>query len=162
MIPEFYKKYIEGIGDNELYISLIRQSEISFKFYKNINKNKLLYAYDSGKWTIKEVLGHVCDAEQIFAFRLLSFSRGEKKSLTGFDENEYVESGNFNDIEWDDLLERFDLLRRTTLNLVKSISSEDLKIIGEANGSKMSLDNLIKVIIGHEKHHRRIIAERYF
>ena len=161
MLPEFYKPYVELTKNRSVESVLKDELNNGLKFYNKINKNKWGFSYSLNKWTIKEVLGHVCDAEQVFAFRLLSFLRGEEKELPGFDENLYVNNADFNSLVHMDLINRFEIIRHNSILISQNLSQVQLTSTGVANGSKMSIDNLIRVIAGHELHHRIIIKERY-
>ncbi len=160
-LPDFYKPYVGLYNNKDCKEVLLIEYEKALKFYNNINKKDSLLQYAQNKWTIKELLGHICDAEQIFAFRLLSILRNEKNPLPGFDHNAYVRDANFNKQEWEDLLKRFDLIRRNTLSICDEIKKEDYSKFGNANGKEISIDALILVIAGHEKHHRNVINEKY-
>lgn len=160
-LPEFYKPYVSFFKKEDCKEALIIEYKIAIKFYKNINKKDSLKKYAPDKWSIRELLGHICDSEQIFAFRLLSILRNEKNPLPGFDHNAYVSNADFNTQEWDDLIKRFDLIRRNTIRICDEIKKEDYSKFGNANGNDISIDALVFVIAGHEKHHRNVINEKY-
>ncbi len=160
-VPEFYSGYVALADHKDLLSSYKKETEEALKFYRLISDKKSLHRYEITKWSIKEVLGHICDAEQIFFFRLLSIMRNEKKSLPGFDENEYVKAANFNSVPWEHILNRFEQSRKFFHILIQELSIEDLGKVGNTNGFDISIEALIAIIIGHEKHHRKIIKERY-
>ncbi len=160
-IPEFYKPYLDLVESDNCISQLIIESEEAFKFYEKINNKTSLFKYENDKWSIRELLGHICDAEQIFAFRLLSILRNEKNALPGFDHNDYVDYANFDLQDWEYLKDRFKLVRRNSLILCEEIRKEDLGKVGNANGHDISIEALVYVIAGHEKHHRNIIRNRY-
>lgn len=161
ILPEFYKPYVD-LFDDEDGISILKiETNKAFKFYDNITESISTKKYQSDKWSIRQLLGHIADAEQIFAFRLLSILRNEQNALPGFDHNEYVLNANFENQKWTEIKDRFKMLRYCTLSLCKEIKEEDLSKTGNANGSNISVNALLLVIAGHEKHHRLIIEERY-
>ncbi|QNL22849.1 DinB family protein [Hyphobacterium sp. CCMP332] len=160
-LPEFYNPYVSLFKNEDCREVLNIEYKISLKFYKNINKKDSLFKYSPDKWSIRELLGHICDSEQIFAFRLLSILRNEKNPLPGFDHNAYVSNADFNSQEWEDLIKRYDFLRRNTIHLCNEIKKEDYSKFGNANGNDISIDALVFVIAGHEKHHRNVIKEKY-
>lgn len=119
------------------------------------------YAYAPGKWTIREMMGHIIDTERILVFRLMSFARGEKTPLPGFNEDDYVAAAHFSDRSLESFCEEFKLLRRSNLFLINSLNDQELEIIGNANQKSISVRALVYVIAGHVIHHSRVIKERY-
>lgn len=137
------------------------ESVKALEFYEKINKNDSLFRYQSDKWSIRQLLGHICDSEQIFCFRLLSIARNEQQALPGFDENHYVQNADFDSIDWHRIRKRFELLREHTILMVENLSGEGLNKSGLANEAIFSVEDLIKIIIGHEMHHRKFIEDNY-
>lgn len=119
------------------------------------------YAYAPGKWTVKEMAGHVIDTERILVYRLTAFARGEKAELPGFDENEYVREARFQDRSLQSLAEEFALLRKANLFLFQSLNEAELEQTGIASGRTISVKTILHVIGGHVAHHSRILKERY-
>lgn len=158
----YYVPYITSVSDE---YSLIEELEISvhrlIKFVQNIPMDKFDYRYAEGKWTIKDILLHLIDAERIFAYRALRFARHDKTPLASFDENNYVDVANANNRSIQDLLTELAVVRQATLSLFKSFSEEDLLRTGIASNNPMSVRALGFVIIGHQNHHQRIFEERY-
>lgn len=107
------------------------------------------------------MIGHISDAERIMGYRLLSFVRGEKAELPGYDDNKYVKNASFNSQPLRELLENFKIIRKSTLQLIRSLPSEAIPSRGNANGSAVSVRALIYIIAGQELHHRKLIFERY-
>jgi hypothetical protein len=110
---------------------------------------------------VKEVVGHMCDAERIFAYRALRFSRSDATELPGFDENAYVASSNFKSRSMDDLIEELWAVRASTLSLAKNLPKGALDMRGSANNTPVSVRALLWIIAGHERHHLGILRERY-
>ncbi len=119
------------------------------------------YKYAEGKWTIKEVLGHICDVERILGYRALCIARGEQIELPGFDEDRYVETGLFNKRSLYDLAHEFSIVRESNLAMFKSFDETALNRSGTANKNKMTVRAILFMIAGHEKHHINVIQERY-
>ncbi|MFI5237024.1 MAG: DinB family protein, partial [Ignavibacteriales bacterium] len=119
------------------------------------------FRYADGKWTVKELVGHLLDSERVFAYRALCIARGEKKSLPGFEQNDYVMEGNFNRRELFDLNYEFRLLRESNLLLFRSFTPEMMQRKGFANETTVSVLALIFIIAGHEKHHMNVLREKY-
>ena len=159
---EFYATYINQVSCE---YTLIEELEISvhrfIKFVQNIPLDKFDYRYAEGKWTIKDIIQHLIDAERIFAYRALRFARNDKAELPGFEENDYVDEANAIKRSIQDLLTELAVVRQATLSLFKSFSNEELLRIGIASNNQMSVRALGFTIIGHQNHHQRVFEEKY-
>lgn len=158
----FYATYINQVSDE---FTLTEELEISvhrfIKFVQDIPMDKFDYRYAEGKWTIKDIIQHLIDAERIFAYRALRFARNDKTDLPGFEENEYVDNANANDRTIMSLLTELSAVRHSTLLLFKTFTDEQLLREGTANNNPISVRALGFVIIGHQNHHQRVFKERY-
>ncbi|MBN8588519.1 MAG: DinB family protein [Rhodothermia bacterium] len=119
------------------------------------------FRYAEGKWTLKEVLGHLNDTEQIFAYRALRISRGDQTNLSGFDENLFVANTTFNTQKLTALLARFIHLRRSSLDLLRSLTPDETTRMGTSNGHQTSVRALAYMMAGHVEHHLQVVRERY-
>ncbi|WP_005037502.1 DinB family protein [Holophaga foetida] len=119
------------------------------------------FRYAEGKWSIKEVVGHITDTERIQAYRLLCFARGEKRSLLGFDQDAFVAEGGFSSRSLADLTEEFRLVRQSTLALLRGLPATSLERLGQANEKTIGVAALAYLIPGHAAHHIQILRERY-
>src|SRR5690606_14488952 len=126
-----------------------------------VDDEKGKYSYAPGKWSIKEILGHLIDAERIFSFRALCFARGEAQPLPGFEQDDYVREANFNSRSISSFMEEVYFLRTANLILFKSFSEAELSKVGVANENPISVRAIIYIIAGHEKHHMNILKEKY-
>jgi uncharacterized damage-inducible protein DinB len=158
----YYKAYISQVAEEytlqeELEISLHR----FIKFVQNIRMDKFDYRYEEGKWTIKDIIQHLIDAERIFAYRALCFARNDKTNLPGFEENDYAVEANANVRTIMELLTELSAVRHATLLLFKTFSEQELVRIGTANDNPMSVRAIGFVIIGHQNHHHKVFEERY-
>lgn len=157
----YYAPYIAAL-DN---VNLIEELEISIydliKFTQDIPLGKHDYSYAEGKWTIKDILQHLMDAERIFSYRALRIARNDKMPLPGFEENDYVNEAHANDRNLLQLLTELSTIRQSTLLLFKSFSEEMLKRKGTASDNVVSVRAIGFIIIGHMKHHQKIFKERY-
>ncbi|MCH7962482.1 MAG: DinB family protein [Bacteroidetes bacterium] len=156
-----YGRYISLIGDGDIIEILEEQRKTSEKFLKTFTEEQGNYYYADGKWTVKEVLGHVIDTERIMAYRALAFARGEKQSLPGFEQDEYVAESDFNKRSLDDLINEFITVRESNIILFKSFDEEILYRRGTASESEVTVLALIYIIAGHEKHHMKFLREKY-
>lgn len=157
----FYSGYIKGLGNVDL-IEVMKTSEKDLlNTLSNLTEEQYLYRYAEGKWTIKELLLHIIDAERVLSYRALRFARKDSTDLPGFDEDWYVDHSFANDRPINDLLKEFSEVRAASLSLFKGFSDDMLKYSGTANGNPMSVRALGFIISGHALHHLRIIKERY-
>lgn len=158
---EFYAPYVQTLND----VNLIEELEISvhrlIKFVQNIPMDKFDYRYQSGKWTIKDILQHLIDSERVFAYRALRFARNDQTELPGFEENFYADqaAGYLRSIQ--QLLTELAVVRQSTLYLFKTFTEKELLRSGIASGRSMSVRALGYIIIGHQNHHQQIFEERY-
>ena len=128
---------------------------------KSIANDKLEYRYDKGKWTIKEVIQHLMDAERIFAYRALRIARQDQTPLPGFEQNDYVQPSQANERSLDDLINEFKAIRASTVALFNSFTDKMLLAKGTASNSPVSVRAIGFIIMGHEIHHCQVIKERY-
>jgi hypothetical protein len=157
----FYATYIKAIENVELIEELEICLHDFIKFVQNIPMDKFDFRYAEGKWTIKDIIQHLIDAERVFSYRALRISRNDKTPLPGFEENDYVDNTNANGRSIQDLLTEFSAVRHSSLLLFKSFSDEQLTRIGIASGREFSVRAIGFITIGHQKHHQKVFAERY-
>lgn len=160
-VPQFYKGYVENVKDMDVHEALTYASKITLELIRSIPEEKGTYQYGEGKWTIKELLAHMQDAERIQAYRALRFARNDKTELPGFEENDYAPEANAHARTIKQLADELERVRLTTIDLFNSFTDDMLKREGLANKSKLSVLSLGYIIAGHELHHRRILVERY-
>ena len=158
----YYDKYIALVPDGDLIEMLARNADDTLAAVRAQPPEIATHAYAEGKWTVKEVLGHICDAERIFAYRLLRIARADTTPLAGFDENQYVPAGEFGDRTLESLLEEFVAVRAATIALVAGLPEAGWARSGIGNNSPVSARAIAYIILGHELHHREILMSRYF
>ena len=157
----YFERYIKLVEGDDIIKILYEQNKITRELINSISDHKGNYRYADGKWTIKEVIGHILDAERILAYRALRLARGEKKSLPGYDHDDYVREGNFNSRDLLELSLEFKWLRESNLLLFKSFSEEMLCKRGLADEASVTVLALLYIIAGHEKHHFNMLEEKY-
>ena len=157
----YYQPYVEMVADGDLITILSEQMKETIACLQDLSDTQAEYRYGEGKWSIKEVIGHMVDAERIMAYRLLSIARGENQNLPGFNEEEYVRRANFTKQSIADLLQDFSIVRQSTILLLKGLGEEAWLRRGLANNYEITVRALAVIIAGHELHHRSIIHERY-
>lgn len=155
-----YARYIEQV-DDDFVAAMARAEEVTSHLLSSIPEAKGDYRYAEGKWSVKELLGHVIDSERIFAFRALSIARGESQSLPGYEQDDYVIAGNFGRRTLADLRREYRAVRQASLALYESIDPEHLDLQGVANQAPMTPRAIGFIIVGHELHHRGVLQERY-
>ena len=159
--PENFQRYINQVKEEDLKTAINNQMPAAEVFFRSISDEFSNRKYAEGKWTIKEVLQHIIDAERVFAYRALCFARKDEHTLPSFDENEYAANTNANNRNWQDLIEEFVSVRKSTEYLYNSFTQDALDSIGKASDYTISVSEIGFVIVGHVNHHIRIIQERY-
>ena len=157
----YYQPYITAIGDVAIIDALRDGMAFISSFIDKIPEGKLGYSYAEGKWSIAEILVHLMDAERVFQYRALRFARNDRTELQGFDQDIYVPESAANTRSKKSIVEEYLAIRKSSLALFASFGEEELRRIGKANGTPMSVRALGSVICGHQAHHFRIIEERY-
>lgn len=159
--PDYYEQYIDQVKEDDLMKGLEAQHLHIHDFFDRISEEKSCYAYAPGKWTIKEVLQHIIDAERIFAYRALCFARKETISLPGFDEDSYAIHSHANARSWASLVDELKSVRNATETLLKSFSADMFTQTGNANNRPVTVHAIGFIILGHFLHHCHVISERY-
>lgn len=157
--PVWAEKYISLVDDDVLEVLKKQASE--FPDFINNLVEKADYAYAAGKWTIKELTGHIIDTERILTYRLTCFARAENHALPGFDEDDYVANAHFSDRSLLSLSEEFALLRKANMYLFNSLTEPELNRSGTASERQISVRGLLFVIAGHVIHHTQVVKSRY-
>lgn len=156
----YYGKYIALVGDDALS-AMRMQAAGTPRLLQGVTESKAMFRYGPGKWSVKEVLGHVTDAERVFGHRALRFARADRTPLPGFDENAWVPAGGFDRHTFVDLVAEYQAVRSATLSLFGSFDEAALVRRGPANNAEVSVRALAHIIAGHELHHIGLLKERY-
>ncbi len=160
--PVFYTPYIEILdGASGLLEHLEASLELFEQILYEVKEEKYEYRYQEGKWTIKEIVQHLIDAERVFVYRTLRFSRKDEKPLPGFEENSYVSNYDINQRDFNNLLDEFCLLRRSTILMFQDFDNAILNLQGTVDGNSISVRALGFICSGHVLHHLKVIEERY-
>lgn len=155
----YYSAYIDLVNEPES--QLTTQINKLKSLINKLSDDDLLYKYAADKWSIKNLLVHCVDTERIMAYRLLCISRSEQNNLIGFDENLYADNS-FADIRSiESIINEFEYLRRSNIELFNSLTEDQLNKLGTANNNEVSVRALIFIIIGHLEHHMNILISRY-
>ena len=153
--------YVDLVDEEDILSAMEQQSSATQKLLASLDEPRAAYRYGEGKWSIKEVIGHMVDAERIIAYRALAVARGDTQPLPGFDEELYVANANFDDWKLGDLAEQYAVVRRSNIVFFKNLRPEVWDRRGTANNFPVSVRGLAYVIVGHERHHVQVLRERY-
>lgn len=156
-----YEKYVSLISTDDIVGTLEAQRLLTTQLLSARSEREGNFRYAPDKWSVKEIVGHVADAERIFAYRALRIARADTTPLAGFEQDDYVRSAAFGARSLQDLTAEFDSVRGSSLSLFRSLSDEAWLRRGIASNNSVSVRALAFIIAGHELHHRRILEERY-
>ena len=158
----YYERYISLIEDNDILATLDRQRREMVLLLSGLSEEQGDFRYAPEKWSAKQVLGHVCDTERVFAYRALRISRGDVTPMEGFEQDDYVKNGPFARHVIAEVIEDYIAVRRATISLLRSLEEAAWSRRGVANKNEVTVRALADTIAGHEAHHRRILEEKYF
>lgn len=157
----YYGKYVDLVQGQDVLRALGDQIEGSLAALRKVSKEDSLRRYAPGKWSVREILGHLIDAERIFAYRALCFARNDQTELPGFEQDDYVPAGRFDERPWEDLITELEAVRRATILMFNGLDADAWSRSGVANGNAMSVRALAYAIAGHELHHMGVIRTKY-
>jgi uncharacterized damage-inducible protein DinB len=157
----YFSRYIDKIGDVDILGLLAQQVEGTVAELSKRSDLQAMHRYAPGKWSIKEIVGHIADTERIFVYRAVCFARGEQKRLPGFDENAYVAATRFDDRRLADLLAELKAVRAASLAFFSGLTADELTRRGTASEWEYSVRAVPFILAGHEKHHVGVIREKY-
>jgi uncharacterized damage-inducible protein DinB len=157
----YYGKYIDQVQGDDALQALQTQLPETLTLVRGLAEGQGGHRYAPGKWSIRQVLAHVIDAERIFAYRALRISRGDPTPLASFDENAYAENAGADARTLADLADELEHLRLANVALLRALDDETLARRGTASDAEVSVRALAWIIAGHELHHRTLLRERY-
>ncbi len=158
---EHYGNYVSQAGEEDIVSALAAQLEQTLSLLRRVPGDREGYRYAPEKWTIRQVVGHIADAERVFAYRALTFARGDANALPGFDENAWMTHCTFGTRRLADLLEEFAHLRRANVMMLRHLPQDAWLRRGTARGMGITVRALAHVMLGHERHHLKVLRERY-
>jgi len=157
----FYAGYVAALPDGDILQILEQQTAELRQLAAGTPTDRETFRYAEGKWSVREVIGHLIDTERIFAYRALRFSRGDEAPLTGFDENVYVAASTFDHRPLSSLVDEIVHVRQANLALFGGLAPDDWTRLGTANGKAVSVRALAFIMAGHVRHHLDILRDRY-
>ncbi len=159
-LADYQVYYVGLVGDqvwSQAELQLLQLSDI----IQSSEGDRLAFAYEEGKWSIRELIVHLCDAERIFGYRALSISRGDTQVLPGFDHNSFVEDNDYSHLGAQELLAEWNAVRNATIKMFKNMNDDQLEKLGNVSDYQNTAWALLHVIVGHTEHHIKILKERY-
>lgn len=157
----YYERYVSLVENNDIIATLASQPTKLQDMLTGVPEEKGGFAYAQGKWSTKQVLGHLVDGERMFAYRLFRISRGDKTPIEGFEQDGYIENAHSNKRSFADLLDEFLLLRRANMIFLNNLTDDAWSWTGTANNVEISVRALVYIMAGHIEHHVGILRERY-
>lgn len=157
----YYFTYIDLIPSEEIVPAMESQMGEILVLLQGISEEKSQYSYESGKWTIREVLNHINDGERVFLYRAFWFARGYQDALPSFDQDVAVQAAHANNTPWAELVEEFRNVRLATISFFKNLPDEAWSKTGVASDYPFTVRSLAYIIAGHVQHHRNVLTERY-
>ncbi len=158
-VKDGFPYYIELTGNKDIY-ELFSSTENSV-LLKSIGEQKSRFRYADGKWSIKQIVGHITDHERIMLYRCLRFSRNDKTVLPGYDQDLMVANSRFDELNYADLLNDFVNVRNASISFINNLSPQQLLCTGTAWKFELTVENFLRATIGHELHHIQVIREKY-
>ncbi len=158
---EYYHGYISKVEGADLLTTLRQRRDLVADLYSSISEDRSRFRYAEGKWSIRELLGHLVDTERVFAFRSLSFARGDAGPIPGMDQDEFMRHANFDERDLEDILKEFLLVRESNISMFSSLPTDAWDRRGVASGYEFTVRALGYIIAGHEIHHTDILIARY-
>ncbi len=157
----YYGGYVSLVGSGNLLQTLYLRLNEAKSFYSSIESAKSLFRYADNKWSVREVLGHIIDTERIMSYRALSFARGDANALPGMDQDEFMKHSNFDERDWNGMIDEFISLRRANILMFENLPDDAWDRRGVASDHEITVRALGYIVAGHEIHHSRVVADRY-
>jgi hypothetical protein len=157
----YYERYISIVPEGDVVSVLAHQRKDLAHLFHGASDSVGTFAYEEGKWTVKEVLSHLIDGERMFAYRVLRIARGDMTPIEGFEQDGYIENSHANSRSITELLDEFKLLRKANVMFFRNLELDDWTRVGIANNVEVSVRSLAWIMAGHIRHHVAILQERY-
>ena len=156
-----YQGYVAHVAEDDILPAMRSQIDALDVLLDRVAPEQETYRYAEGKWSIREIIGHLIDGERVFGYRALCIARGETQDLPGFDENEYMVNAPYEQVELEDLLSEFRLARLSNIAMLRTLDETAWTRMGMANGVPVSVRALAFIMVGHTRHHMGVLRERY-
>ena len=159
--PADYQHYIDQVSESDILPVLRSQMDELDVLLERVEPQQETFRYSEGKWSIREIVGHLIDGERVFGYRGFCIARGEKQNLPGFDQNDYMLTAPYNNIELDDLLSELRLIRLGNIAMFRTLNEESWSRMGTANENQITVRAIAFGMAGHVRHHLNVLRERY-
>ena len=159
--PAYFGHYVGLVPETDILNVLVKQADAAVELLASLDDEAALHRYAPGKWSIKEVMGHLIDTERLFVYRAMSFARGDATDLPGMDEDAWVDGADFDRVPLIDLLMEFRTVREGTVRFFDNLDDASYTRQGTANGLTFGVNSTPWLIAGHERHHLGVLRERY-
>ena len=156
-----YRGYISQVSEDEILPVLRSQLDALDVLLGRVTPERETHRYAEGKWSIREIVGHLIDAERVFGHRAFCVARGESQNLPGFEQNDYISAAPYDRIDLEDLLSEFRLVRLSNIAMLRTLDEESWMRIGTANENQVSVRALAFIMAGHVRHHMEVLREKY-
>ena len=156
-----FQGYVSYVNEDDIMPAMRSQIDELDVLLDKVTPERETYRYAEGKWSIREIVGHLIDGERVFGYRLLCIARGETQNLPGFDQDEYMLTAPFDRIDLEDLLSEFRLARLSNIAMLRTLDEAAWTRMGTANGNPISVRALAFIMVGHLRHHMAVLRERY-
>ena len=156
-----YGRYVKLATENDVVAALEKQGAETARLLGGIDEKRAAFRYAPDKWSIKEVLGHMGDSERVFAYRAVTFARGDKGPLPGFEQDDWMRGSEFDRWSIGDLRENLASVRRASVVLFRNLSEAAWDRTGTASDNPVSVRAIAFIVLGHERHHLKVLREKY-
>ena len=156
-----YQGYVAHVSEDEILPVLRSQLDALDVLLGRVGPERETFRYAEGKWSIREIVGHLIDGERVFGYRAFCIARGESQNLPGFEQNDYILTAPYDRIDLEDLLAELRLVRLSNIAMLRNLDEEAWMRIGTANDNQVSVRALAFIMAGHARHHMGVLRERY-
>jgi hypothetical protein len=157
----YYQSYVNQVNETDIMAVLRSEIDDLDVLLNRVPAEKETYAYAEGKWTIRQVIGHLIDGERVFGYRAFCIARGEQQNLPGFEQDDYLQTAPYNNIELEDLLSEMRLVRLSNIAMFRTLDEEGWNRVGIANDNEVSVRAIAFIMAGHLRHHMNVLKDRY-
>jgi DinB family protein len=157
----YFHNYVSQAPEEDILPAMRSQVDALDVLLDGVTPDRETYRYAEGKWSIREIVGHLIDGERTFGYRVLCIARGDTQNLPGFDQDQYMLTAPFDRIDLEDLLSEFRLVRLSNMAMLRTLDEAAWTRMGTANDSPVSVRALVYVMVGHVRHHMDVLRERY-
>lgn len=157
----YYEGYVSQVSESDILPVLRSQMDELDVLLNHVEPAQETFRYAEGKWSIREIVGHLIDGERVFGYRVFCIARGERQNLPGFDQDDYMATAPYDQIELEDLLSELRLIRLGNIALLRTLDEESWNRVGTANDNQVSVRALAFIMAGHLRHHMNVLRERY-